>query len=249
MPVPLIATQSELEMHFRQTGVIMAAAVETSVKVGVDVDWALPNIVGGLNGAGCEFIPRNRGLRVPVAPMLHLQQGLWAWLGYQEEWDEGRRNRKIRRFSFRSVGLTIHFGWKNDTFKPQMFRAEWAGWAKWRGIDYSFQAADAGHPHWQFDALDSLLDDDHAERAAVLRSLLKAEPEPEVHDFSPQLPNTDVRDIVTAQKLSQFHFASAAAWWKAAPHNEHAHGPADLADVENWVQCSLDYVRLELQRL
>ncbi len=29
----------------------------------------------------------------------------------------------------RSVGLSVHFGIKNNIFKPQMFRAEWAGWA------------------------------------------------------------------------------------------------------------------------
>ncbi len=248
-PEPLIASQSKLGMHFRQTGEILAAAVDISAKVQIEVDWGLSRIVGGLNGAGCEFIIRNRGLRVPVAPQLHLQQGLWAWLGYHEEWDEVRRNRNIRRFSFRSVGLTIHFGWKNDSFKPQMFRAEWAGWAKWSGVDYSFQTADAGHPHWQFDALDSLPDADLAERAATLRSLLEAEAEPEIREFSPQLPTADVRDVVTAQKLSRIHFASAAAWWKSAPHDEHAHGPTNLADVENWVRRSLGYVRLELKRL
>ncbi len=249
LPKPLITTQPKLGMHFGRTGDILAAAVDISVKVRIEVDGPLSRIVGGLNGTGCELIPRNRGLRVPVAPMLHLQQGLWAWLGYQEEWDEERPNHNIRRFSFRSVGLTIHFGWKNDEFKPQMFRAEWAGWAKWRGVDYSFQTADAGHPHWQFDALDSLPDDDLAARAEKLRSRLEAEPDPEVHEFSPQLPNAYFRDIVMAQKLIRFHFASAAAWWKSVPHDEHAHGPVDLADVENWVRRSLDYVRLELKRL
>ena len=248
-PEPLIASQSKLDMHFRRTGDILAAAVDISVKVRIEVDRPLSHIVGGLTGAGCEFIPRNRGLRVPVAPLLHLQQGLWAWLGYQEEWDEARQYFKIRRFSFRSVGLTIHFGLKNDVFKPQMFRAEWAGWAKWSGVDYSFQTADAGHPHWQFDALDSLPDADLAQRATMLRSLLEAKAEPEIREFSPQLPNSDVRDMVTTQKLSRIHFASAAAWWKSAPHDEHAHGPANLADVENWVRRSLDYVRLELKRL
>ena len=227
MPAPLIKTQSQLEMHFQRTGDILAATVDLSAKVQIEVDWALSRIVGGLRGVGCEFIPRNRGLRVPVAPLLHLQQGLWAWLGYQEEWDEERPNRKIRRFSFKSVGLTIHFGWKNNVFKPQMFRAEWAGWAKWSGVDCSFQTADAGHPHWQFDAHDSLPDAELAQRAAALRSRLEADAEPEIREFSPELLDADVRDVVTAQKLSRIHFASAAAWWKSAPHDEHAHGPLD----------------------
>jgi hypothetical protein len=184
-----------------------------------------------------------------VVPLLYLEQGLWAWLGYQEEWDEEQQNRKTRKFSFRSVGLTIHFGWKNDLFKPQMFRTEWAGWAKWREDEFSFQAADAGHPHWQFDALESLSDDELAERADILRDLLEVPEESDIREFSPQLPDADVRDMVTHQKLSRMHFASAAAWWKSAPHDEHAHGPTNIADVENWVRRSLAYVRGELKRL
>jgi hypothetical protein len=42
-----------------------------------------------------------------------------AWLGYREEWADERPNRNVRRFSFRSVGLTIHFGWKNDLSLPK----------------------------------------------------------------------------------------------------------------------------------
>jgi hypothetical protein len=49
----------------------------------------------------------------------HLQQGLWARLGYREEWADERPNRNVRRFSFRSEGLTIHFGWKNDLSLPK----------------------------------------------------------------------------------------------------------------------------------
>jgi hypothetical protein len=143
----------------------------------------------------------------------------------------------------------VHFGWKNDLFKPQMFRAEWAGWADWGGNSYGFQAANAGHPHWQFDALESLPDAHAAERATMLRDLLSEAVEPEVRDFSPQLASSDVRDVVTAQKISRIHFASAAAWWKPAPHDEHAHGPVTARDVESWVQRSLEYLNTELERL
>jgi hypothetical protein len=125
LPAPLLATQAQLESHFIRTGQILASAVDVEAKVQIEVDWSLSPIVGGLVGEGCEFIARNRGLPVPIAPLLHLQQGLWAWLGYREEWADERPNRGVRRFSFRSSGLTIHFGWKNDLFKPQMFRAEW----------------------------------------------------------------------------------------------------------------------------
>ena len=249
VPAPLITPQSKLDTHFKQSGSILTAAVDRSAQLQVVPEFAHPQLIGGLRGYGCEFITRNRGRRVPVAPVLPLGQGLWVWLGYREEWDEEPRNRGIRRYSFRSVGLSIHFGLRNDAFKPQMFRAEWAGWARWGGHDYSFQAADSAHPHWQFDALDSLPDDNLSQRAAQLLSRLKTEAEPEIREFNPQLSNVDVRDLVTAQKLSRIHFASAAAWWKPPPHDEHVHGPASLADIENWVRQCLDYIKLELDRL
>ena len=172
MPAPLILTESELVTHFRAIGEILSAAVDVTVKVQINVDWDLSPIVGGLLGEGCEYVTRNRGLRVPVAPLLHLQQGLWAWLGYREEWANERPGRRMRRFSFRTIGMTVHFGWKNDVFKPQMFRAEWAGWARWGSANYGFQAADAGHPHWQFDALESLPAIETVERARELREIL-----------------------------------------------------------------------------
>ena len=200
-------------------------------------------------GSECEFIPRNLGRRVHVAPLLDLGKGLWVWLGYREEWDEERRIRNIRRFSFRSVGLSIFIGPRNNEIKPQVFRAEWAGWARWDGSDYSFQATNAAHPHWQFDALDSLPDDDLSQRSAQLLRRLSAEAEPEIHEFTPQLSEADVRDIVTTQKLSRIHFASAAAWWKSPPHDGHVHSPNNPVDVENWVQHSLDYIKLEFDRL
>jgi hypothetical protein len=249
VPEPLINVQDKLQMHFQRIAEILRANVDMSVHAQMNVEWALTPLVAGLVGEGCEYIERNRGLGVPVAPMVPLQQGLWAWLGYQEEWDEERPNRNIRRFSFRSASMTIHFGLRGDLFKPQMFRAEWAGWARWDGSDYSFQASDAAHPHWQFDALDSLLDDDVAERAAILRDLLLKGVETPVRDFRPQMAGTEIRDVITTQKLSRIHFASAAAWWKLPPLNGHAHCPSDATDVETWLRYCLAYLKPELERL
>ena len=251
MPDPLVTTRPKLLMHFRQSGSILATAVDNSAQLQIEPEFVHPGAIGGLHGSGCEFVPRNRGRPVPVAPLRHLAQGLWVWLGYHEEWewDAKQRNRHTPRYSFRSVSLTIHFGLRNTVFKPQMFRAEWAGWARWAGRDYSFQAANAAHPHWQFDALDSLPDDNLSQRAAQLLARLKAETEPEVREFKPQLSNVDVRDFVTTQKISRIHFASAAAWWKSPPHDDHAHGPANLRDIQNWVRHSVDYIKHELERL
>ena len=249
VPEPLIATHLKLLMHFEQSGRILTTAVDTSAQLKVAPEYVYPGVIGGLYGSGCEFIPRNRGRPVPVAPLLDLGKDMWVWLGYHEEWDEERRNRKTRRFSFRSAGLSIYIGPRNNGIKPQMFRAEWAGWARWYGSDYSFQATNAAHPHWQFDALDSLTDDDLSQRAVQLLRRLSDEAESEIREFSPQLSKTDVRDIVTTQKLSRIHFASAAAWWKSPPHDGHVHSPKNLEDVENWMRHSLDYIKLELDRL
>ena len=246
---PLITTHSKLLSHFQQTGSILAAAVDTSVQPQIEIEFVHPRAISGLSGSGCEFISRNRGGSTPVAPFLHLRDGLWVWLGYHEEWDEQRRVGNVRRYSFRSVGLSVHFGIKNNIFKPQMFRAEWAGWANWEGSNYGFQAPDAGHPHWQFDALDSLPDETLSQRASQILSRLKNHGQPEVRDFIPHLTEVDVRDMVTVQKLSRVHFASAAAWWKSSPQNTHVHGPNDIKDVQNWVRHSLDYIKLELNRL
>ena len=249
VPTPLITTHSKLLMHFEKSGSILTAAVNNSAQLQIEPEYVSSRVIGGLYGSKCEFIPRNSGRRVHVAPLLGLGKGMWVWIGYHEEWDEERRNRNIRRFSFRSVGLSIYIGPRNNQIKPQVFRAEWAGWARWYGSDYSFQATNAAHPHWQFDALDSLPDDDLSQRTAQLLRRLSAEAEPEIREFSPQLSEADVRDIVTTQKLSRIHFASAAAWWKSPPHDGHVHSPNDLVDVENWVQHSLDYIKLELDRL
>ena len=249
MPTPLVATHRELIMHFEQSGKILTTAVDTTAHLQIDPEFVYSSVICGLKGFVCEFIPRNRGRGVHVAPLLELGQGLWVWLGYREEWDCERQIRNNRKYSFRSVRLTIYIGPKNNVIKPQMFRAEWDGWAKWDKSNYSFQANNAAHPHWQFDVVDSLSDDDHSRRATQLLRRLKAEADPEILEFSPQLSDVDVRDIVATQKLDRIHFASAAAWWKPPPHNGHMHSPKELADIEKWVQHSLDYIKIELGRL
>ena len=249
MPVPLFASESKLNMHFKQSGRILVSAVDSSAQLEVGANFLQSGVIGGLYGSGCEFIPRNRGRRVPVAPLVCLGRGIWVWLGYHEEWEGEGSDHGTLKYSFRSVGLSIHFGFRNNVFKPQMFRAEWAGWARWGRREYSFQGGSAGHPHWHFDALDSVLEEKSSQRAAELIRRLKANGESEIREFTPKLSDLDVRDFIGAQKVSRIHFASAAAWWKSPPHGEHVHGPATLADIESWVRRSLDYIKGELERL
>ena len=91
MTEPLVATDSKLLGHFRDSGSILAAAVDASAQLQIESEFVHPRVTGGLVGSGCELIPRNRGRRTPVAPLLHLCEGLWVWLGYHEEWYEERR--------------------------------------------------------------------------------------------------------------------------------------------------------------
>jgi len=242
------STQAQLETHFAQIAEILNEAVDLGATVTVDVDWDVSPAVAALVGKGCEPIVRNRGGKAQVAPLTQLRQGLWAWIGYREEWEHDRPIGRKRRFSFRSVGLSIHSGWKFDVYKPQIFRAEWAGWAKWNGIDHNFQAADAGHPHWQFDALDRS-DEEVVKRASLLREMIDSDMSGGVSEFAPQLADADIRDIVTSQEASRIHFASAAAWWKPPPQDQHRHGPESVRDLQTWLRKSVSYVTQGLSRL
>jgi hypothetical protein len=246
---PLIVPEPQLAGHFRKVSAILDSVVDARATVVFDPDWDQRPVVAGLQGQGCEFIVRNRGSQTAVAPLLQLQGGLWAWISYREEWDSEKPSGRTRRFCFRSSGATIYFGCENDAFKAQMFRAEWAGWAKWSGGSYGFQAANAGHPHWQFDALDSLSEADLGERAELLLERLEDGPEAEVRNFQPERTQKVTADAIRDQKLSKVHFASAALWWKPPPQNAHTHGPTTVQDVQNWLQCSMRYLITELQRL
>lgn len=243
--------EGSLTTHFESMEATLDAYVDHSAGAKLFADWNAVPLVAGLVGPGCEYVARNRGPTVPVAPVLLLESGLWAWVAYREEWGSERPAGRTRRFSFRSAGLTIHFGYRNIRHKPQMFRAEWTGWGRWNGTDYGYQAGDAAHPHWQFDALESLKRDDAGKRAAIFLSVLKhEEQEAEPQDFSPQsMEAEEVSDLISQQELSRIHFASAAAWWKSAPNDAHAHSPTSLTDIRVWVARTLKYVVRELTRL
>ena len=251
MPAPLRVTQVSLTKHFASIKATLGTYIDQNAPTSIEADWSVDPLVAGLVGAGCEYIARNRGPKVPVAPVLLIESGLWAWIGYREEWGSELPAGGNRLFSFRSAGLTIHFGYRNILHKPQMFRAEWAGWANWNGIDYGYQAGNAAHPHWQFDALESLKTDDCTNQAADFLSVLKNEgQETEPRDFSPQsVGSEEINDLISAQEISRIHFASAAAWWKTAPNDAHAHSPRAPTEIQVWVEKTLEYVVRELARL
>ena len=158
---------------------------------------------------------------------------------------------KRREFLFRSIGLTVHFGYRNEGTKPQIFRAEWSGWAKWNGSHYGFQGDEAGHPHWQFDALDSLsVDLESAQLEADLERLRGAGSPVGLREFGEDGDGSaSIKEAIRTRKLSRIHFPSAAAWWMNAPHNLHAHSPVSGEEIEMWASETLGYAVRELGRL
>ena len=247
----LVEPEGQLRSHFRVQEEIINLALSGRDRVNLIGNWDIAPLVVGLGGAGCELASRNRGPDVQVAPLILLADGLWAWLGFREEWDADRSAGKTNRFSFRSVNLTIHFGYRNLSHKPQMFRAEWAGWSRWNGSGYGHQAEGAGHPHWQFDAVESISGDERENRAKMYLSILRKEGEEiAAREFAPEsLEREEIGDLVAMKKISRLHFASAAAWWKRAEEGSHIHVPESVKDVQAWARETMRYLVGELARL
>ena len=213
-------------------------------------DWGVSPLVAGLVGGGSETVARNVGRDAPVAPIVDIDgAGLCAWIGVREEWENENQAGQIRRFSFRSVSLTVHAGYRGNRYKPQLFRAEWSGFARWSGTEPGHQSPGAGHPHWQVDVVESMERvadrDANAHRAALRRR---------VGDVTPQeFPSGPVgRDELTAKvsslKLSRFHMASVAPWWTKGV-DVHINSPKKARDVEAWVEKTVSYTVQELGRL
>lgn len=248
MPEPLILPEGKLRQHVDAVGASIRSIINANVGLRIP-NSGVGSVAAILIGEDCERVPRNRGQDVFVAPIRDLGNELWAWLGLQEEWNrEGSRKR--RQFSFRSIGMTVHFGYRNEVAKPQMFRAEWSGWTKWNGSQHGFQGGNAGHPHWQFDALESLTLG--LELAQVEDDLerLRSGGTAGIREFGKDgLGKASIEEAVRNRKLSRFHFPSAAAWWMKTPRNLHAHSPTSGNEIEVWAKETLCYTLRELERI
>lgn len=242
MSHPLEKSEALLGRHFNQMGIVLQKFVNADAegkiaKVKLSANWLGSTAVAKLVGNECEPAMRNCGVDAQVAPVKDLGKGLWAWLGYREEWSA----KGTAKYVFFSSSITVHFGCKSDKNKPQIFRAEWVG----------CQSGDVGHPHWQFDAVESLSGNDQSERAKKLLKKIRQNQndEPGVRDFVPSLSPDDVSALVSQRKLSRIHFPSAAAWWKSSPHDDHVHSPRKCGDLQRWLRRCLLYLDSELDRL
>ena len=247
----LVVSKNRLNQHFGSLGAILAQAASDDTNTEVVADWGVIPLSAGLVGKGCEMASRNRGTDAFVAPLFSLNAGIWVWLGFYQEWANERRAGQTRRFSYRSTTLTVHLGFRNIRHKPQIFRAEWAGWAKWNGQTYGAQAGNAGHPHWQFDALESLRKQDARQLVRTYLAVLSHEARSvEPRTFNPNsVESSEIDEIVGTRDFSRIHFASVAPWWRSAPDDGHAHFPSSVADVESWVQKTIEYTVQEFSRL
>lgn len=204
-------------------------------------DYTSELVWAGLRGSACERIQRNKGGSTFVAPIHQLRKrdDFLAWLGIQEVWDSGKGPRP---YSFRQLSLTVHFGFKGDAIKPQIFRSEWAGVRDWSGQGINFQAPGAGHPHWQFDVLETL-------RLSEAPAVFDEDVMDNVEKFGEEPPDLDM--IVRSAQIENMHFASGASWWiqeadNGKPH--HMNAPADEISLTRWLSANLLYIQQELNR-
>lgn len=247
---PLTVVENNLRQHFALTKTTLRTVLEKGNELSLDETWSQETVTAGLVGPCCERIMRNRGGSDNITNILSVTPDLYAWLGYNESWAYSGMVGGAKSYSFRQVSFSVYLGWKGDAVKPQIFRAEWAGYAEWSKGNFGFQAKNAGHPHWQFDALESVLRKTEADDAELFLALLKEEAEePEAEEFVPHTSDNAIFDIVRAQKLSRMHFASAATWWLPEAQRKHAHNPTDVRQLRDWSSSTLTYIIQELDRL
>jgi hypothetical protein len=170
---------------------------------------------------------------------LPLPSGLFAWIGYQEIWDleDGRSP-----FVFRQASITIHAGDAGDPVKPQLFRLEWPGLKNWDRTGIGFQASGAGHPHWQFDMVESLV--------SAQGQIFDPEKSEVVEEFK-RNPDADLEARILSLSVERMHLASAAPWWLAESAEfgaHHLNAPGSVDDLARWFAAALAYIKQELGR-
>lgn len=257
---PFNLNEEKLKEHFRSIEHLLAAFVEDG-ELKLDVAREPDGISTGLRNSGpCEKALRNRGGETSVAPLYDLGGGISAWFGFREQWRINPRRGAVPTYSFRSSDLTVFFGRTGILSKPQIFRAEWVGLVASSG-DWRFEAGDAAHPHWQFDALETYISEEEQEYARELRDALKGDQavaqdgELEVKEFETQEPlvpdlslqEDDVSLLAKNRRLSAVHFPSVAKWWDQEPN--HAHYPRNANEIQFWIKRTLRYIKAELSRV
>lgn len=184
-------------------------------------------------GLGSERVDRNAGRPHNIVRICPLADDIFAWAGYREDW---RTETGTQTFSFVNAGFTVHVGRAGEVVKPQLLRSEWVG-----PRDGGFTNL-AGHPHWQWDALESV-------RARDTQSAprFSAERNTTAREFGAATREVLEQDPLLSLTVERMHFASAALWWRT-PTPPVAHGAETVEDIDRWALGCLSYLRQELGR-
>lgn len=215
------------------------------------------------NGFPTEMAQREVGGTVPVVPLLEvgLASGSDAerwWLSWGERWTIGKRS----KLEFDASNLAVF--WDDPTHERiQVFRAEWSG-VKRTATSAEFTGGNAGHPHWQFDALrchcrqlNDRMASWRAERALAFLGNTAPGAE-ETIDFQPEREQQERElelGIWNGRELDWcgIHFASNAAWanmpWTGGNSaTRYAHAPTDVIELRNWLTSTVRYVAYEVAK-
>lgn len=252
MTKALEATEGAIKTHWQLLNEdLLDMAREGGPQGGVRGEFIADIATATLVGPLGEVTTRERGRSfvLPLGPIS--SRGVPYWTSYLEEWVLIERS----RYRFRAANLTFFLGRQGEARKAQLFRAEWPGYADWGGGEVTWQAAGAGHPHWQFDALQAYVSEET--RQADVTRMLNVLGVGGLEEFGSEdatvissLAFEDHDDI----GWTQMHFASLAQWavdpWRGdiASVASHSHAPADVAEIRRWVTSVMYYARHELGR-
>lgn len=201
-------------------------------------DFTSINAAMTLNGRASEVIERNRGLSHPVVPIALLRDDIWIWTGYRESW---LKQGAELNFRFVDAGFTLHVGRRGEVNKPQLLRSEWVGRRSRAFVEQ------AGHPHWQLDALESA-----RERAtgSIVARFGDAPVPAAAAEFDSSVvasSGDDIRDLLIGLTIEDMHLASAALWWRPSGA-EVMHLPQTVAELDRWILGCVTYLRQEAAR-
>ena len=253
-PQPLDETVGSLAQHWKTLAEELSRYLPQAIKPRFERMPASGQTTVLLRAANSSRAPRQRGPAMPALPMLVDIAGNPRFqVGYEEEWEERKGSRPLR---FKASNLTFFMFPPDDAQPVQLFRAEWPGVREWstRGT-VGCQAPDAGHPHWQFDALNHYMSREQR-FARLRRSLNLLESSDDVVDFDPLASETMAELTVEEEGIdtswTAVHFA-AGAKWPLAPWvgdgiatDSHVWVPASLKNIRSWVVSAVVYTRDEL---
>ena len=246
--------RSTIEAHWDHLTIeLQGLFAATDRNFTVSREWTSDGGGAGLMGSSAEYTNRHRGGRTPILPLFpeNLDR-LPYWISWLEEWNVVRSD----IFRFRSTNLTFFWGPIGEGTKVQLFRAEWPGLADWGNGEIGWQAPGAGHPHWQFEAAQSIADTGiRRERVRRLMAILGNDGEPEEFgdhfiDSLSEYAEPDAPDM----RWARMHFACQANWAQSRWNGDinvtehHAHSPASVQEIRHWLYSVLQYIRHEIRK-